>query len=207
MSDTQLALHDVRGPLNDLNEKLCGEEGPLWLAAFNRFLRKENPWEQQEPTRSIPPAATVATYPTPFVRGLTWQQRIDACKFDWVDPEVWEYIDKFVGIPDENPDPLAIELDHFGKIMSSTGVESFQSQNSRTMILPARFLHLCEHHPDLQRKHPIVCTVKVCMDRHDGARALYAHEDAGRRELYLNYRVSVWYGSCRFPSSRNVSQP
>ncbi len=40
-----LALRDVRGLLNDLMEKLCGEEGEVWLKAFKKFLRKENPWK------------------------------------------------------------------------------------------------------------------------------------------------------------------
>lgn len=38
------ALAEVVGPLKDFAEKLGGEEGTKWLAAFKRFLRKENPW-------------------------------------------------------------------------------------------------------------------------------------------------------------------
>lgn len=34
------------GPLLDLIEKLSGEEGMEWLAALEKFLRKENPWEK-----------------------------------------------------------------------------------------------------------------------------------------------------------------
>ena len=38
------ALVEVAGPLKDFAEKLGGEEGGDWFAAFKRFLRKENPW-------------------------------------------------------------------------------------------------------------------------------------------------------------------
>ena len=44
MNSTQLALSDVRGPLNDLMLKLSAEEGSEWLTALNKMLRKENPW-------------------------------------------------------------------------------------------------------------------------------------------------------------------
>ncbi|MDD4995027.1 MAG: hypothetical protein PHW53_00940 [Patescibacteria group bacterium] len=44
MDDTRLTLHEARGSLNDLNDKLAGKEGETWLAALKRFLRKENPW-------------------------------------------------------------------------------------------------------------------------------------------------------------------
>jgi len=40
-----IALRDVRGLLNDLTEKLCGEDGEIWLEAFKKFLRKENSWK------------------------------------------------------------------------------------------------------------------------------------------------------------------
>jgi hypothetical protein len=38
------ALTEMAGPLKDFAEKLGGEEGSQWLAAFKRFLRKEEPW-------------------------------------------------------------------------------------------------------------------------------------------------------------------
>ena len=37
-------LCDLRGPLNDALDKLSGAEGGIWLEAFKRFLRRENPW-------------------------------------------------------------------------------------------------------------------------------------------------------------------
>lgn len=38
------ALAEVAGPFKDFAEKLGSSEGPMWLSAFKRFLRKENPW-------------------------------------------------------------------------------------------------------------------------------------------------------------------
>ena len=42
-----IALCEVRGLLSDLMEKLCGEEGMLWLEAFKKFLRKEQCWTKR----------------------------------------------------------------------------------------------------------------------------------------------------------------
>jgi hypothetical protein len=46
MENTMLGitLREVRGLLNDLMDKLCGEDGQVWLKALKLFLRKENPW-------------------------------------------------------------------------------------------------------------------------------------------------------------------
>jgi hypothetical protein len=38
------ALGQVARPLQDFMKKLSGSEGQIWLKAFKRFLRKENPW-------------------------------------------------------------------------------------------------------------------------------------------------------------------
>lgn len=40
-----LALSDVWGPLGQLVARLAGDEGPEWLEALKKFLRKENPWQ------------------------------------------------------------------------------------------------------------------------------------------------------------------
>jgi hypothetical protein len=40
-----LSLRKVQGARNDLEEKLAGEHGKEWLRAFQRFLRKEDPWD------------------------------------------------------------------------------------------------------------------------------------------------------------------
>lgn len=39
------ALAEIAGPFKDFAEKLGSSKGPMWLSAFKRFLRKENPWE------------------------------------------------------------------------------------------------------------------------------------------------------------------
>ena len=44
MENTQLALCDVRGPLDDLNRKLCGDDAAEWLRSFKLFLRHQDPW-------------------------------------------------------------------------------------------------------------------------------------------------------------------
>ncbi|MDP4020863.1 MAG: hypothetical protein Q8P58_02375 [Candidatus Adlerbacteria bacterium] len=36
-----LPLSEVRGPVNDLYEKLAGPNGPQWLRRFKRFLRRQ----------------------------------------------------------------------------------------------------------------------------------------------------------------------
>ena len=38
------ALAQVAGLLTDFFEKLAGPEGMMWLAAFKKFLKRENPW-------------------------------------------------------------------------------------------------------------------------------------------------------------------
>lgn len=45
------------------------------------------------------------------------------------------------------------------------------------------------------------------VDRDDNVRVLYANENAGKRNLYLNYRDNDWNENCRFPSSRNFLSP
>ncbi len=39
-----LSLSEIRGPRDTLESNLAGDEGAIWLKAFKRFLRKENPW-------------------------------------------------------------------------------------------------------------------------------------------------------------------
>ena len=39
-----ITLGEVSGPFDDLNKKLCSEEGKKWLEAFKLFLRGEPTW-------------------------------------------------------------------------------------------------------------------------------------------------------------------
>ncbi|MEX1112490.1 MAG: hypothetical protein WEC84_03435 [Candidatus Andersenbacteria bacterium] len=48
---TRLALCDARGPLNDLLEKLSGENGSLWLADLNQLLRQPRPTSTKPPVK------------------------------------------------------------------------------------------------------------------------------------------------------------
>lgn len=43
------------GPLCDLVVKLNGDEGPEWLMAFKRFLRREDPWRRWRPPCKFKP--------------------------------------------------------------------------------------------------------------------------------------------------------
>ncbi|MBI2012908.1 MAG: hypothetical protein HYS88_00430 [Candidatus Colwellbacteria bacterium] len=40
-----VSVHEARGVVADLLEKLGGPNGAEWLTASKRFLRKENPWD------------------------------------------------------------------------------------------------------------------------------------------------------------------
>ncbi len=44
LNNTQLTLSEVKGPLDQLNKNLTGNDGRKWLSALNKFLRKEDPW-------------------------------------------------------------------------------------------------------------------------------------------------------------------
>ena len=39
-----LSLSETQGPRRQLEDNLAGKQGRMWLQAFNRFLRRENPW-------------------------------------------------------------------------------------------------------------------------------------------------------------------
>jgi hypothetical protein len=42
----KLPLSEIQGPRDDFEIKLAGDAGEIWLNAFKRFLRKENPWAE-----------------------------------------------------------------------------------------------------------------------------------------------------------------
>jgi hypothetical protein len=42
----EITLAEVAGLINDITAKFIGRDGRMWLAAFKRFLRKENPWPE-----------------------------------------------------------------------------------------------------------------------------------------------------------------
>jgi len=59
LSSETNALAAVAGPFRAFSEKLMGEEGLLWLQAFKRFLRKENPWPTEVVPKSFPVWKTI----------------------------------------------------------------------------------------------------------------------------------------------------
>jgi len=69
-----LPLSEVRGPKGDLDEKLAGSDGAMWLTAFKRFLRKKNPW----PTFPVRWIVTLGVYKTPEA----YEQALESAGFD-----------------------------------------------------------------------------------------------------------------------------
>ncbi|MBI3273944.1 MAG: hypothetical protein HYZ69_02265, partial [Candidatus Colwellbacteria bacterium] len=133
--------------------------------------------------------------------GLSWKDRIERCKFDVVDQEVWQYIDKFIAVQDEDPAAVNVSPEHYNRYMSSSDAEKEMAKVRRQGISAARFLHLCELFPALQRQSPLVCLKVVCTGRHGYERVFYAGvDDGGRRKLWLHYRGGDWHDDCRFPS-------
>ncbi len=53
------ALEEISGPFKDFFTKLGGPEGSLWMRAFKRFLRKENPWAGEDLPIDFPAWMTV----------------------------------------------------------------------------------------------------------------------------------------------------
>ncbi|MFH0952643.1 MAG: hypothetical protein V1838_05730 [Patescibacteria group bacterium] len=39
-----IPLSETRGPRDELDDRLAGKQGRMWLNALNKFLRRENPW-------------------------------------------------------------------------------------------------------------------------------------------------------------------
>lgn len=58
------ALRELSGPLAEFHTKLCGADGnTVWLPAFKRFLRRENPWDGK-PFFKAWKTITIGSYPT-----------------------------------------------------------------------------------------------------------------------------------------------
>lgn len=58
-----VSVHDARGVVSDLLEKLGGPNGEEWLTALKRFLRKENPWDgKSAPTSLVWRTITLGTF-------------------------------------------------------------------------------------------------------------------------------------------------
>ncbi len=41
-----IPLSEIRGPVNDLQDKLAGADGQKWLAALKKMLRGDNSWPE-----------------------------------------------------------------------------------------------------------------------------------------------------------------
>lgn len=90
MESTQLALHDVCGPLTDLIKKLSGDDGEQWLFALKRFNRKEDPWAKQEVAKPKSPLLQlVTTVDLPAVDTFSAKEHfevgeVDSVKIGWI---------------------------------------------------------------------------------------------------------------------------
>ena len=203
MTDTRLALCDVRGPLNDLTEKLCGEEGSLWLSGFNKFLRKENPWEQGV---AVAPFA-IATYPKsdPVVIELvgvvlpeqsrTLGDRIADGAYDWFNNDITEK--RFPLTLSAGPRELATVW--FKRNVKIEYVEQWAAANGYEVALIDDLLAVGSHseYKELQLQFPIIALGSSSVV---GGHVLvpYLCWDGSRRLLFLNYRGIEWRDDCRF---------
>lgn len=173
---------------------------PDWLLAF--LIRFERVTVMSDAQKAIiVPDPVMVTYPTSFVKGLTWRERIERCGFNCVESAVWAHIDSFFEVENEDTAPQSIKLDCFGKNMRSDGVESSLLKMGREMISPAMFLHLCEQYLDL---YAIACTRAVCVPDNDSF-VLSVGENSGGRCLYLVDRDSCWVSDCCFPSTPKIA--
>ena len=73
------ALAEVAGPMKDFWTKLAGSDCTMWLTAFKRFLRKENPWTSKFSVRWT---VTLGIHKTP----KAYEQALESAGFkigDW----------------------------------------------------------------------------------------------------------------------------
>ncbi len=153
----------------------------------------------------------VVTYPTPFVPGLSWKERIERCEFNHVEKGLLRRIGKFVDIENEDPSLLDIELYCPGSSIRSIGIESFLRKNGKEIISPARFLHFLETHADitLHELNPaddpaVVCTRKVYVGWQHKVYVLKAYISDWYRSLRLSPRDEIWPDTYRFASAHKL---
>ncbi|MDE2001375.1 MAG: hypothetical protein KGI60_02275 [Patescibacteria group bacterium] len=85
MNDTQLTLREVLGPLTDFFTKLLSKDGPQWLVAFKRFLRKENPWAEKASVLLLETIGTIKVGAIDrFFGGGAFTARSTEVKFAWI---------------------------------------------------------------------------------------------------------------------------
>lgn len=144
------------GILGDvLSEKVLVERfsDPAVRCAIRTSLGLESGVAVAERMVLVPPAPQI--YPVTFVPGLTWKERIQRTGCS-IDSEIWQYVGQFPTIEDEDPVPIDVVLHHFGVAISSSDAEAGLAQAELDQISPARYLHLLEQQPELQRKFPLI---------------------------------------------------
>ena len=63
-----LSLSDVQGPMDELQSRLAGGEGQIWLQALKRFLRKEDSWPGSSSPRIGVRFFVLSSYAEQFTR-------------------------------------------------------------------------------------------------------------------------------------------
>ncbi len=140
----------------------------------------------------------------PFIPGLTWRERILRCGFDPkgdVDPRIWEQIEEFAPVPEEDPDPIPVVLFSVSGWARRWEVMKHRAEKGSTIVSFARFLHMLEDaslslHSDLVPK--IVCLdflyQRDVLDVPQGPLPVVRFGARGQKML-----TAIWSGSPVFP--------
>lgn len=197
-----IALAAAVGPITTLMKNMSGDDGEQWLTAFNRFLRKENPWpevKQAEPAPVRIPqfklseiyTVHVTTYALPDMLALEadFGQGNVSTIFDGQDWRKWEQEPSCAG--DEITGDREMQLGELTENMTREQILAAVPDGWR-VALPADGVAFAKKHPELQRQFWILIL---------GASAL---RGGGRRDVpvlvsdsryrYLNclWRESTW---------------
>ncbi len=213
---SRLLLCDARGPVEDLLQKLSGEEGKIWLEALKKMLRKENPWgipiqfnwssvyetldmsvEDDSEIANLAISETEGLWTVPVLKGLTHQKVVDALKK--AGSGFWSYLDdldKSVVHNDRDPNrdgsyvvafQATVEADEEFKNLSA---DQLKEQNHQGITLLERLLLELAYFL-ATGKHLDVKNVTLCSgsrNRHGGVPSVYWIAD--NRKVYV-----YWYDS------------
>lgn len=189
----RLALCEVRGLLVDLWDKLSGEEGPAWLAALAKFLRKENPWE-------VVAAAAQNIFSIVVDYSKSLAEMITSGNYDSKNSDITE--ENFPGKRNKGTEEVRLELIHLNRVISSKkALSEFDRMGFRAGTLP-ELLAFGAKYPDEQRKYPVVGLGSVSR-RLDGGRGVAGlGRDGSGRSLGLGWFGGSWGPGCRFLAVR-----
>jgi hypothetical protein len=188
MSENMLgvgALAEVAGPLKDFSDKLNGADGPLWLSAFKRFLRKEDPWANSF-------AVTVD-----YDRSI--EEMVASGKYDSTNTDITA---KNFPVDGKGTSAVNIELVHFNRTMESDEVrQKLAKQGLRLATLP-ELLAFAATYPEKQRELTVVALGSVWRSWNDRRYVAILYSNADGRSLSLHWYEDRWSGSYRFAAVR-----